>query len=68
MSKDSVQIYQIKESLQVVYAAYCDKCTDTLDRNGDSKEFSRDLYILGWRVSNDGNLHCPKCAQLINNQ
>lgn len=62
MSK-STEIMQLEESLEVVYTAFCIKCATDLSSNMDESTFAKELHEKGWRVSDVGDMCCPKCAK-----
>jgi hypothetical protein len=63
MSKQSIEIGQIEESLEVVYTAFCEGCSDSISDNTHESSFAKKLHEKGWRVNNDGDLQCPDCIK-----
>lgn len=57
-----MDIYSIGEMLEVVYTAFCIHCATDEQSNQTEKEFATQLHDKGWRVSENGDMYCPKCA------
>lgn len=55
--------FQIEELLECVYTAICGRCGAQKDDNTTESDFARKLQSEGWRVSDDDELICPKCAK-----
>lgn len=62
MDNNSVQISQIKESLDVEYTAFCNGCGCEI-RSDDAKKLSEKSHENGWRVNAIGDLLCQSCIK-----
>ena len=63
MSKQTIQISQIEECLEVVYTAHWSQWAIDHSDNTDETDFAKNLYALGWRCNDAGDLFCPDCAK-----
>jgi hypothetical protein len=59
-----MEIDELGSFLEIVYTAFCMHCSDSEDSNQTEKEFSTKLHDKGWRVSDTGDVCCPKCAKI----
>lgn len=62
MAINNVEIMCLREGLEVVYTAFCIHCATDLSSNNDINDFAKEIHAKGWRVSENGEMCCPKCA------
>jgi hypothetical protein len=63
MSKESVEIGCIEESLECVYTALCEGCGVEISSNKDERSFAKEVHEKGWRVNSHGDLCCKDCIK-----
>jgi hypothetical protein len=59
----SIELMQLEESLEAEYTAFCTKCGEDLTSHDEKYRFAKSLLEEGWRVSDVGDMCCPKCAK-----
>lgn len=55
---------ELAANLEVVYTAFCIHCASDKSSNNSEDAFAKELYAEGWRVSDMGDVCCPKCAKI----
>ena len=61
MSNISIELAQLRESLEIIYVAFCIQCGKE-EESHEKHDFIKKLHDKGWRVSNVGDVYCPKCS------